>query len=549
LIVDSMVNSNFSNSLFILIGLVFLIQVINSVAYSFFLTYYVPKAEYKIKTGVKQELYEHVSRLDLNYYEDTENYNQYTLALKEVDGRVTYLMQTIGGLLNSLFYLSSLAVIILTLNPILLIIAAVSTLISFICNKRLSKMRFNYQMEINPLERKEQYVSRVFYEAQYAKEVRFFRLFNLVGPLFKKNAQVMQATIQNHTLKIATLDFIMNFLKGPSLQAIIMIYLIYSIYIGQSTIGDFTALLLATLQLGNQLYGMTYHINQFNEHSLYIENLRKILLVKPSIEGNEVENPIKGEQIKGGISLQTVSFKYDEKSPKIIDDVTLTIQAGEKVGIVGHNGAGKTTLIKLLTRLYDANDGEILLDGQPYKNYCVDDIRNSIGVVFQDIQYYPQSIAENLLLRAVESVEDEDSIWRALEKVNLAEKVKNLPKGIHTSISKEFDEEGIMLSGGELQKLAIARIYLNDYKILILDEPSSALDPFAEYEISKQMLESAKDKTLIMISHKLSLTKDLDKIYVLDNGKLIEEGSHEELMKLKGTYAKMFNLQLENYTN
>ncbi|MGL4373700.1 MAG: ABC transporter ATP-binding protein, partial [Turicibacter sp.] len=516
---------------------------------SFFLTYYVPKAEYKIKTGVKQELYEHVSRLDLNYYEDTKNYNQYTLALKEVEGRVTYLMQTIGGLLNSLFYLSSLAIIILTLNPILLIIAAVSTLISFICNKRLSKMRFNYQMEINPLERKEQYVSRVFYEAQYAKEVRFFRLFNLVGPLFKKNAQVMQATIQNHTLKIATLDFIMNFLKGPSLQAIIMIYLIYSIYIGQSTIGDFTALLLATLQLGNQLYGMTYHINQFNEHSLYIENLRKILSVKPSIEGNEVENLIKGEQIKGGISLQTVSFKYDEKSPKIIDDVTLTIQAGEKVGIVGHNGAGKTTLIKLLTRLYDANDGEILLDGQPYKNYCVDDIRNSIGVVFQDIQYYPQSIAENLLLRAVESVEDEDSIWRALEKVNLAEKVKNLPKGIHTSISKEFDEEGIMLSGGELQKLAIARIYLNDYKILILDEPSSALDPFAEYEISKQMLESAKDKTLIMISHKLSLTKDLDKIYVLDNGKLIEEGSHEELMKLKGTYAKMFNLQLENYTN
>lgn len=549
LIVDTLVQSQFNKGLLLLITCIFVIQTLNTFAYSYFLTHYVKKAEYQIKAGVKQELFQQVAHLDLAYYENTENYNQYTLALKEVDHRVTYLMQSIGGFLNSLFYLFSLAVIILTLNAVLLLIAAISTLISFVCNQKLSKMRYEYEMELNPLDRKEQYVSRVFYEPQYAKEVRFFRLWNLLEPVFLTNAKQTQAIIQKRTLSIATLDFLMNFLKGPSLQALIMIYLVYSIYNGSSTIGDFTALLLATIQLGNQLYGLTYQWNQFNEHSLYIENLRRILSIKPTIEGQSGVHSKQGHMIKGAITLKDISFRYDEKSQNILNQVSLEIKAGEKIGIVGHNGAGKTTLIKLLTRLYDVTEGEILLDGKAYQAYPIDEIREQIGLVFQDIQYYPQSIAENLLLHRVEGKEDEDKVWQVLERVNLATKIRSLPQGINTLISKEFDEEGLMLSGGELQKLAIARTYLKNYKILILDEPSSALDPFAEHEIASQMLESAKDKTVIMISHKLSLTKNLDRIVVLDQGEIIEQGTHEELMQLEGVYAEMFNLQLENYTS
>lgn len=546
LIIDSMVNSNYDLNLLLILVLTFIIQLINSGAYSFFLTYYVPKAEYKIKVGIKDELYEKVSKLDLNYFENPENYNKYTLALKEAENRITDLMQTIGALLGSLFYLTTLSLIIFSLKPFLIIIAILSTIISFLFNKLISKLRYSYQMEINSFERKEQYVNRIFYEPQYSKDVRFFRLYKLFKPVFKENAFIMYKLIKKHTFKIACFDFFMNLLKGPLLQLIIMIYLIINVKNGASTIGDFTALLLATIQLGNQLYSISFQFNQINEHSLYIQNLRAVLNIESSIEGSQIEM----KNIDGfnhEIQINNISFTYDSALPKILDGISFTVKKGEKIGIVGHNGAGKTTLIKLLTRLYDVTEGEILLDGVSYNELNVDDIRSKIGLVFQDLNFYPQTIAENVLLREVESIEDENKVFMALEKVGLFDKIKNLPKGIYTQLSKEFDKDGIMLSGGELQKLAIARTYLNDYKILILDEPSSALDPFAEHEISEALFESVADKAMIMISHKLSLTKNMDKIYVLDNGKICEEGTHEELLKRKGIYFRMFTLQSNNY--
>ncbi|SHH77717.1 ABC transporter, partial [Caloranaerobacter azorensis DSM 13643] len=239
------------------------------------------------------------------------------------------------------------------------------------------------------------------------------------------------------------------------------------------------------------------------------------------------------------------SFSYSER--EVLHNITIKASKGEKIAIVGHNGAGKTTLIKLIIRLYDVNKGKILINNKDIKKLSVKHLRSKIGLVFQDYQLYSASIAENVLLREVKNPEDEDKVWFALKQVGLYEKVKELPNGIHTLITKEFSNEGIFLSGGEAQKLALARIYIKDYDVVILDEPSSSLDPLAEKQMYENMMDITKNKIAIFITHRLSTTVMADRIYLIDNGRVIEQGTHKELMELNGKYRRMFDAQAQFY--
>ena len=275
---------------------------------------------------------------------------------------------------------------------------------------------------------------------------------------------------------------------------------------------------------------------------------RKLLDYEPTVyvraEG------VRGEEVRGGVCLSVdgVSFAYPNRPEAVVlQDVSVRIAQGEKVAIVGRNGSGKSTFLKLLLGFYEPGAGEVTLNGRRVSAYDRDSFYGAFGVVFQDVQIYCTTVAENVLFRNEWSKEDEKRVWAALEFSGLGQKVRSLEKGIHTAVTKEFDQGGVYFSGGEYQRLAIARAYARDPKVLLFDEPASALDAIAEREIMDRLYELGRGKTVICVSHRLSSTIGADRILVFDEGRIVESGSHRELMDRQGVYYDMFLKQTEGY--
>ena len=279
------------------------------------------------------------------------------------------------------------------------------------------------------------------------------------------------------------------------------------------------------------------------ETSLYINKIRKFMGYEPTIvskKGLEPNNDAKE------IELKKVSFAYNKSRQDQIKNLDLKINPGEKIALVGYNGAGKTTLVKLMMRLYDVKEGVIKADGCDIRDYDVKKYRDTIGTVFQDFQIFAGTVKENVILDVSKNA-DEDKVLQALDDSGLMERIKRFKNGIETDLTTEFSKSGVNLSGGESQKLAISRVFYKDAGLMILDEPSSALDPIAEYQLNHAMLTATKDKTVIFISHRLSTTRIADRIIMLENGSIVEQGSHDELLRMNGKYAKMWKVQAGAY--
>jgi ATP-binding cassette subfamily B protein len=310
------------------------------------------------------------------------------------------------------------------------------------------------------------------------------------------------------------------------------------------------------------MYDLAKNLLRMPENARYVEKYLKFMSYRPAIVSGEIEpEPLET------IEMKNVTFSYSpiepeekeekaeaekegEEKPEVpknsLEDVSLTIRRGEKVAIVGYNGAGKTTLTKLLMRLYDPTEGEILYNGRNLKEYGIPGLRAKIGTVFQDYRIFAATVAENVLGREC-AEEDRETVADALTKATFADRLAEMEEGMDTPLTKEFSDDGVNLSGGEAQKVAIARIFARPYDLIVMDEPSSALDPAAEYELNHTILAYTKDKTVVFISHRLSTTRMADRILMFADGRLIEEGSHEELMRMNGKYAEMFRLQAEKY--
>ena len=502
---------------------------------------FVPEQVQKLKNSIRIELLSKASNIDYEYFENAEFYDKYIRAIEEADNRALDVMDSINKFVKSLSTLVALLAIIVTLDGPIIIISIISLIFTLFVNVKGNTFNYKENTEKLPVKRENEYINRLFYLQQYAKDNRIYNIKSLMLDRQMKVSEKLLLLIKKYNFGRASYAFLNNIVQ---ILTVIMIlaYLAYQITKGTISIGDFAALLSAAQYLVGSLASFFDIIPTMQRHSLYINDFRKFLSYESMIEDSknklDISDPI-------NIKLNNVNFIYDNSNFEI-KNINLEIKNNQKIAIVGSNGSGKTTLIKLLLRLYDVNDGEILYCDNNIQSYDITKLRDKIGTVFQDIQSYDLSIAEYLLLREYKD-EDYNLIRDTLINCDMYDFVNSLPKGIHTHISNEFVEDGIQLSGGQLQKLAVARVLIKNPKLLILDEASSALDPVSEYNLNKKMLEVSKDKTLILISHRLSITKFVDCIVMMENGEIIEQGTHDELLQLNGKYAEMFNMQAESY--
>ena len=522
--------------------------------YSFnywFSNVYIPRSNMIIRRAFQKKLLEKAKSIDLSCYDAPEFYDKYIWVMNDADNRAIKVMNTCFSFVKIVFTITGIFSLAVALEPMIIAFCLVYTCLSLYLNKQYVKVSYDYEKNSITMKRQIDYLKRTFYLPEYAKEIRLFNISNVLMGLYDKVITQYSKIINVFGRKVTLLKsgtYASELLFGRFLPFLYIALkaIIYKTY----TVGTLSALVNIILSLKSNIQGIIDIIPQLHQHSMYIENYKKFISMEPKIrENHEGLEPLKGAN---GIELRNVSFRYDKNSDYILKNINMKIKPGEKIAIVGHNGAGKTTLIKLIMRLYLPDEGEIILDGREAGEYKLSSYRNRFGIVFQDFQLYAASVSENVIMDECTYSEEEcDKVNKALKSSGMYERIYNGNDNdnspLRTSITKEFDKDGFVFSGGQAQKIAIARVFARDCGVVVLDEPSSALDPISEYEMHKNMLEAARNKTVILISHRLSTTKDADRIYYLENGMILEEGSHDELMSLGGKYAQMFNLQAEKY--
>lgn len=546
-IVDSIQYERMFTSVLAFLGFIFIFGIINYAFQSWFNDKYYHHAKEILHEKMQTTLLKKAVDMDLSCYDSPKFYNDFIWATQEADTRAITVLETIASFINESLIFISLTTLAAMWAPFVFVFIAVSFIFSFRIGLRKNKKRYEYQKELKPKERKRDYINRIFYLPDYAKEIRLTDIKNIMLGKLHQNKDSMVKSAKRHGIKLWICDTITNIFGNVLMMDILaVIYLSYQVLVSKTiSYGSFVALVNAVWNIKWSLQGVIRICSEFEENSLYIENFKSFINYEPKLIDNPSLPKVPKEPKE--LQLRNVSFTYDGNTEPTVKNINLTIKPHETIAIVGHNGAGKSTLIKVLMRLYDVTEGEILLNGKNIKEYSLKSYLENFGVVFQDFQIFAASIAENVKMDEVKK-SDRTYIKESLESVGFSDKLNQLPKGIDTQLTKEFSEEGINLSGGEGQKVAIARTFMRDCSFVVLDEPSSALDPISEYNLNHSMLKAAKDKSVIVISHRLSSTRMADKIYVLDNGSIVGEGSHDELMSKNGIYAKMFKVQSEKYS-
>lgn len=519
--------------------------------------------------NLKEMLYQKAGTVDLACYDDTEYYNDFMMSVSEADNAISRAEQLLRMIFGSLTVLLCYGTFFATQDPFSILFVLVAFILRTVVSNLLNKWRYTIRQTENPLLRKREYVKRIFYLQQYAKELRLNKeASKSMQEEFDRVNEELYRLHKTMGKKSFWLDFTAKYLMSDfMLDIVYVLYLIVRAVLTKTV--SLSGVVVLYNSASNLRRGFATVVDlgpHMVETGLYVEKIRSFLEKESEITNQKSCEIPEGA---GVLECRNVSFGY-KPDCLILRDVNLTIRAKEKVALVGYNGAGKTTLIKLLLRLYDPTEGEILLNGVDIRNYDVEEYRRYIGVVFQDFKLFAATVAENVVMDRVLSDEDtspakgktagedslgvhritpvdESSILEAVRKSGFSGKLASLSFGLNQELTKEFSDEGTDLSGGEAQKLAVARAFYKNAGLVFLDEPSAALDPIAEYQLNCAMKEVAKEKTVLSISHRLSTTRDADVIYVMEHGHVIEQGSHGELLKQGGVYAAMWEAQASRY--
>ena len=537
-----------------------------------------PILDNRLRYRMHAELYRKAQRMDLACYDDPDFYNQFVWAMRESDQRAIAVVRALFNVVNRIISATAISALLLTINVWMGILMLVGVGVTLVVEYFGNRLWLRVMEIMNPLWRRESYITRVFNLSDYAKEMRTSGVGDMMTRDCEETVKELNRLDVKYGKKFTMLYGVgFNIARRGTYYATILI-MVFELSAGRVQLGGFAAAVASLWMLQSIMMNLADSLTELPKHALYIEKYFKFLEHENHLlSGSE---PVPAFE---SLTFEDVSFAYQsvftdeetaladaikeferkekgkgepdeekprEERPTVLKHVSFTIRKGEKTAIVGYNGAGKTTLIKLVMRLYDPTEGRILYNGRDIREYDLHEYRERIGAVFQDYRIFAATLGENVMGGGYErTLENESRIRDALHSATFTDRLETLEHGLETPLTREIDKEGVNLSGGEAQKVAIARVFVRPYDLIIMDEPSSALDPVAEYELNHSILNAADscDRTVIFISHRLSTTRFADRIFLFANGELSEQGSHDELIVMNGKYAEMFGMQAEKY--
>lgn len=502
-----------------------------------------PRLNCTLHERMQGEIYDKARQLDIACYDNPKYYEDFVWAMREADTRAIKTATDVINFFARMLTLVSMVTILLTIDPLIIVAIIASLVMNMVINIRMNQTRKKKSLDYQQKKRVTDYYQRVFTLPEYAMELRDGETSQLIRSMYQQAKQDEMDCVARHAPKIFLWTFVSQLMTGFLIDAVMTGYLILRYALDATfTLGSFSAGINSVWKVFTQSSAVTQHIAKLNEDHIYAEKFMEFLSLASSNQAtNSPTNKVDDFQ---NIVFDHVSFSYHatEEATMALKNISLTITKGEKIAIVGYNGAGKTTLVNLLLGLYEPTQGHVLYNGQDLSSYDIREYRSLLGAVCQDHKLFATSIAENII-GGPYTAGSEQQIADVIDRVSLRKRISELPNGIHTMLTREFDGAGTNLSGGEIQKVALAHVLYQSPEMVVLDEPSSALDPNAEQDLNDIIDQTTKEKTLVIISHRLSCVHSDDRIYMMKEGEIIEEGTHTQLMNLQGLYYEMYNEQ------
>lgn len=521
-----------------------------SIAMSIFNKYYEqfvkPITDAELYSELNRMLYQKACQVDLECFENSEFYNRYMMAINQahvrIPGSLTSVCQMMAGIISMVAAFG----VIYQMDKLAIIFVIFPILGNFVFYGILNSRVFQMEKENIVFGRIADYVNRTIHLSDYAKEIRMTNVYRMLKKQYDKAIVSMHRVIGKYTFWNIILFWLFQYFTFTLLQEGALIYAGYRVLVSGTMVFAQYAVIMTTMNCNTwTLLNFADAVMETVKNKLYVEQIREFLEYEPKI-AEDTEGVIPQLPITS-IEFSNVWFRYQDDK-YVVKDVSFKLEGSQSVALAGFNGAGKSTLIKLLLRLYDPDKGVILVNGVDIRKYQVQAYRALFATAFQDGKIFADTIEENVLMGDHGSVEaDCKKVWKALELAGIADEVKTWEHQEKTIMTREFSKEGVVLSGGQNQKILAARAFAKDCQIAVFDEPSSALDPLAEYALFQNIRKFGEDKLLFFISHRLSSVQNADVVFFMENGRIVERGSHKELMALNGEYAALYRMQAEKY--
>ncbi len=507
--------------------------------------YYCEIKNQKVMAYINNLVYKKATEVELACFDDPDFYDSYVVASSNAASCAFDVLSGISRFISVIFSTIAIGAITITIDWIFLILAFVPLVVTVLTGKKRNNAYYERYMEARRATREKDYVRRTFYLADFSKEMRLTRMHRVMYRNMSESVKELKVISKKYGKKFMFFRQLRFIVYEPIVHMGTIVLATFKTLVKKNMlIGDCFVVINSIDSIATNIEAVGDTFNSFGGSAMYIESVRSFFEYKSKMPEDENAPVVSSFE---SLELRDVSYKYAKSQKDALSGVSLKINKGERIAVVGANGAGKSTLIKLLMRLYDADSGEVLVNGENVKNYRLSSYRALFGTVFQEYGLFAASVAENVLLKTDISEEDRIKAEDALRKSDIWEKIQALPKGIDTEVTREFDDKGAVFSGGESQKIAIARIFAGNSEIVIMDEPTSALDPIAEHKMYQNMFEACDGKTVIFISHRISSATMADRIYLFEDGKICEVGSHSELLALGAKYSDMWHKQADSY--
>jgi len=492
---------------------------------------------------VSVRLMQHATELDLASFEDPVFYDKLERARRQTTGRLT-LLASLLNVCQDMLSLISLSGILFVYAPWLMLLLVAAVIPAFLGETHFTTLAYSALYRWTPQRRQLDYLRFLGAGAQSAKEIKIFGLGRHLSERYHEISEAIDNENKKLGIKRATVGAALNLVSTGGYYGAYVVVLMKALA-GAFSIGTFTMLTGAFQRSRTYIEKILSSFNDISEQAMFLTDLFDFFAMEPTIRSlpNAIPAP---RPIRDGFEFRDVAFAYPGSSRLVVQNINFRLYPTEKIALIGENGAGKTTLVKLLSRLYDPTAGSILLDGIDLREYDVDSLRREIGVIFQDYMRYDMVVRDNIGFGKIESLQDEPRVQTAAHKSLANHLIDRLPNGYDQMVGRRF-EGGVDLSGGEWQKIALARAYMREAQLLILDEPTATLDARAEYEVFQRFADLTRDRMAVLISHRFSTVRMADRILVLADGAIQEQGSHQQLVALGGRYAELFELQAAGY--